>query len=145
MPAERSPSVMVLSDVDIQNDVEHASRSAANVLITGSDASTRRAVAERIHQQSARGHLPLMIVSSAEHWDAVRRLPSGTIFFEDVCQLTARQQEELLQLLEQNGTPHATRWRIFAASQDRPYDKVTEGHFHIVLYYRLNVVHIAMP
>jgi DNA-binding NtrC family response regulator len=136
---------MVLSDFDIQNDVEHASRSAANVLITGGDASTRRALAERIHQQSARGHLPLMVVSAAEHWQAVRRLPSGTIFFEDVCQLTAGQQDELLQLLEQNGTPHETRWRVFAASNDRPYDRVVDGDFHVMLYYRLNVIHIAMP
>jgi two-component system C4-dicarboxylate transport response regulator DctD len=142
----RDSFAMRLSDSDIQSDVEHASRSAANVLITGGDSRTRRSVAEQIHHGSHRRDLPLTVVTAEEEqWDAARQRPPATLFIEEVGRLSAGQQEELLQMLDQSSTPREARWRIIAGSGDRLYEKVTQGQFHAALYYRLNVIYIAMP
>jgi two-component system C4-dicarboxylate transport response regulator DctD len=135
-----------LSDSDIQSDVEHASRSTANVLITGGDPRVRRSVAEQIHHGSYRRDLPLTVVTAEEEqWAAARQRPPATLFIEEVGRLSAGQQDELLQMLDQSGAPREARWRIIAASGDQLYEKVTQGQFHALLYYRLNVIYIVMP
>jgi Sigma-54 interaction domain/Domain of unknown function (DUF892) len=131
--------------LEIRADAVLASCCAANVLITGGNAGTRFYLAERIHRAD-RLDGPLMAVTAVEHWNAVRGLPLATIFIDDVDRLTATQQTELLQMLEQNIAPgDRIRWRIIAASGNPLYEKVTKGGFEATLYYRLNVIHIAIP
>jgi transcriptional regulator of acetoin/glycerol metabolism len=128
-----------------QADVELARRCSANVLITGGDARIRRSIAERIHQGSRLHDVPLTVVTSVEHWNAVLRHPSAAIFIEEIGQLSTNQQADLLQALERNSAFPEPRWRVISASSSDLYQEVIEGRFHDSLYYRLNLIHIALP
>jgi DNA-binding NtrC family response regulator len=133
---------MFIAARELERDVSAAAQCGANVLITGSDAVTRRAIAERIHQESGEVGA-LLIVSAGKHHLATDG--DSTVFIEDVSCLTPAHQLELLQILENRWVIDLCRGRIIAGSKVRLYDMVVEGRFNVALFYRLNMIHIAVP
>jgi DNA-binding NtrC family response regulator len=158
----------------IGRNIECAARSDAKVLITGESGVGKEIVAGLIHQKSRRARMPLVTINCAgipdslleselfghvrgSFTDAYRdkpgwleRAPGGTIFLDEVGEMTLRMQALLLRFLE-NGEmqrvgsdrPQAkVDVRVIAATNRNLQAQIAEKTFRHDLYYRLNVVHI---
>ncbi|MFM9829543.1 MAG: sigma-54-dependent transcriptional regulator [Sphingomonas sp.] len=76
----------------------------------------------------------------------------GTLFIDEVCCMSPDAQFKLLHFLQTNevcpiGARHAREVdvRIIAGGNSRLIEEVEAGRFREDLYYRLNVVHVALP
>jgi DNA-binding NtrC family response regulator len=161
----------------IARNIECAARSDAKVLITGESGVGKEIAAGLIHQKSRRARMPLVTINCAgipdslleselfghtrgSFTDAYRdrpgwleRAPGGTIFLDEVGEMTLRMQALLLRFLE-NGEmqrvgsdrPQAkVDVRVIAATNRNLQTQIAEKTFRHDLYYRLNVVHIDIP
>jgi DNA-binding NtrC family response regulator len=161
----------------IARNIECAARSDAKVLITGESGVGKEIAAGLIHQKSRRARMPLVTINCAgipdslleselfghmrgSFTDAYRdrpgwleRAPGGTIFLDEVGEMTLRMQALLLRFLE-NGEmqrvgsdrPQAkVDVRVIAATNRNLQTQIAEKSFRHDLYYRLNVVHIDIP
>jgi len=77
---------------------------------------------------------------------------SGTLFLDEIGDITMKMQIDLLRVLETHeftrvgGTmPIHSDFRVIAATHQDLLAAIQEGTFRRDLYYRLNVVHIAVP
>jgi DNA-binding NtrC family response regulator len=162
---------------EICEDIECASRTDAKVLITGESGVGKEVVAKLIHQQSSRRLAPFVAINCAgvpdsllesELFGHVRgsftdaytdkrgwldQAQNGTIFLDEVGEMSSRMQAVLLRFLE-NGEiqrvganrPHAAgAVRVIAATNRDLLSRVSEKQFREDLYYRLNVIRIAIP
>ncbi|MGH9408582.1 MAG: sigma 54-interacting transcriptional regulator, partial [Vicinamibacterales bacterium] len=160
-----------------EEDIASAAPSSAKVLITGETGVGKEVVARLIHGRSARRLCPMVTVNCAGVPDtlleselfghdrgsftgAYRDKPglleaagNGTVFLDEVGEMSARMQAVLLRFLETGelqrvGTNRAqTRVdvRVIAATNRDLLAQVASGAFREDLYYRLNVIRIAMP
>ena len=161
----------------IARNIECAARSDAKVLITGESGVGKEIVARLIHQQSRRARMPLITINCAgipdslleselfghvrgSFTDAYRdkrgwleQAHGGTIFLDEVGEMTLRMQALLLRFLE-NGEmqrvgsdrPQAkVDVRVIAATNRNLQTQRAEKAFRDDLYYRLNVLHMAIP
>jgi PAS domain S-box-containing protein len=76
----------------------------------------------------------------------------GTIFLDEIGDVSPRVQQRLLRVLQQKefervgeSTPRKADVRIIAATNKDLREKVKAGEFREDLYYRLNVVEVALP
>ena len=76
----------------------------------------------------------------------------GTLFLDEIGELAPASQAKLLRVLEESKVRRlgATKAfgidvRVLAASNAELHDEVAQGNFREDLYYRLNVIHIALP
>ena len=161
----------------LQRDVEHVARSDAKVLITGESGVGKEVVAHAINAQSRRARCAFVPVNCAglpetlleselfghvkgSFTGAYRDKPGklemaadGTIFLDEVGEMTLRMQGLLLRFLETGEIQkvgaerisQATNVRVIAATNRNLRDLITQGHFREDLYYRLNVLHIKVP
>ncbi len=162
---------------DIEQEVVCASRSEAKVLITGESGVGKEIVARMIHQRSRRAHMPLVTINCAgvpdslleselfghvrgSFTDAYRdkrgwleQAQGGTIFLDEVGEMSLRMQALLLRFLE-NGEiqrvgseriASVVDVRVIAATNRNLLARVGEQSFREDLYYRLNVIHVAIP
>jgi DNA-binding NtrC family response regulator len=162
---------------DIEQEVVCASRSEAKVLITGESGVGKEIVARMIHQRSRRAHMPLVTINCAgvpdslleselfghvrgSFTDAYRdkrgwleQAQGGTIFLDEVGEMSLRMQALLLRFLE-NGeiqrvgserVATVVDVRVIAATNRNLLARVGEQSFREDLYYRLNVIHVAIP
>jgi two-component system response regulator HydG len=161
----------------IEEEIEYAARSNAKVLITGESGVGKEIVARLIHQRSRRCAGPLVTINCAgfpdslletemfghvkgsftdAHRDKVgylERAHNGTIFMDEVGEMSLRMQAMMLRFLETgeiqrvgSDTRHRTvDVRVITATHRRLLDLVAEKAFREDLYYRLNVVHIEVP
>jgi two-component system response regulator AtoC len=77
---------------------------------------------------------------------------SGTLFLDEIGELTSGMQAKLLQVLDSGelrrvgGTQlHRVDTRVLAATNKSLKQEVRDGRFRQDLYFRLNVVHLAVP
>jgi len=148
----------------------------ANVLITGESGTGKEVVAQMVHDQSRRAHGPFLPVDCAAlpgglmeselfghekgaFTGAVARrrglLPEadgGTVFLDEIAELTVVMQSKLLRALEQrqvrpvgDSTYVDIDVRIVAATNADLEVAVANGTFREDLYYRLNVVELEVP
>jgi DNA-binding NtrC family response regulator len=157
---------MFIATLEVEHDIEHARQSDVNVLITGGDAWTRRAVAERIHRGSRRGTRPFVVLDHANPLVAgLQPLPlesrgrpahnrwesagGGTLFIEEIGDLSTSQQAGLWHALNQDDITAAVRpeqvARLLTASTYRLFDRTVTRQFRPDLFYRLNLIHILIP
>ncbi len=168
----RSPALKV-----VQQEIEYASRSDAKVLITGASGVGKEVVAHLIHQRSRRRHAPLMTINCAampdtlleselfghargSFTDAYRdkrglfeAASSGTVFMDEVGEMSLRMQALLLRFLETGEIQRVgdernrgnANVRVIAATNRRLPERIQAGEFREDLYYRLNVIHITIP
>jgi transcriptional regulator with PAS, ATPase and Fis domain len=76
----------------------------------------------------------------------------GTIFFDEIGTISAEMQAKLLRVIQEkefiplgSTDPVRVDVRILAATNDDLKKRVDEGSFREDLYYRLNVINIALP
>lgn len=86
------------------------------------------------------------------HEGLLKKAENGTLFIDEVSHLDAQCQSALLRILQtsryhthQGKQEHTLNCRIISSSQTHIQDKMSQGVFKQDLYYRLNVVPIAVP
>jgi len=158
-------------------ELEHAASSDAKVLLTGESGVGKEVASRVIHQLSRRAHLPLVAINcvgipetlleselfghvrgsftgaNRDHSGLLERAHRGTLFLDEVCEMTLRMQALLLRFLETGeiqrvGADRAAApldVRIIAATNRDPIEMVRSKLFREDLYYRLNVIEISIP
>jgi transcriptional regulator with GAF, ATPase, and Fis domain len=162
---------------NIEADVECAARSDAKVLITGETGVGKEVVARLIHQRSARAAGPLVTVNCAGLPDSLleselfghvrgsftgayrdkagllEMAPNGTVFLDEVGEMSTRMQVVLLRFLETGEIQRIGADRshtrvnvrlITATNRDLP-TQIASGAFREDLYFRLNVIRLTIP
>jgi two-component system response regulator HydG len=153
-----------------------AAPSSATVLLMGESGTGKELFARAIHQISPRASGPFVAVNcgalpesviEAELFGAEKgaftgatatrdgrfmRAHQGTLFLDEVGELTPRVQVKLLRVLqsgefERVGGTQTLRadCRLIAATNQDLHQMVREGDFREDLYYRLNVIPITLP
>ncbi len=146
------------------------------VLITGESGTGKELVAREIHERSSRASGPFVAINCGAIPDDLveselfghergsftsaseRRIGSvelanrGTLFLDEVSELSRRAQVKLLRFLQErqvqrvgSSKPISVDTRIIAASNRDLDDLVQRGGFRHDLLYRINVVHLALP
>jgi transcriptional regulator with PAS, ATPase and Fis domain len=161
---------------DVEQEIECAARSDAKVLVTGESGVGKDIVARLIHQRSRRSGSFVTIncagvpdsLLESELFGHVRgsftgayrdkrgwldQAQDGTIFMDEVGEMSLRMQALLLRFLE-NGEIQRVgadriqsggNVRVIAATNRNLVEQVAEKNFREDLYYRLNVIHVAIP
>ena len=95
------------------------------------------------------GHLP---VPTGIVWADSKRPPAGTIFLDEIGELSPFIQVKLLRVLQErevervgDSRKRKIDIRIITATHKDLYTRVREGHFREDLYYRLKVFPIQLP
>ncbi|TMN88307.1 sigma-54-dependent Fis family transcriptional regulator [Pseudoalteromonas phenolica] len=156
--------------------IERVSATSATVLISGESGTGKELAARALHQLSNRskqafiaincGAIPENLAESelfgalkgaytGANQDKIGKFAAahkGTIFLDEVAELSLNVQTKLLRLLQEGVvTPvgdtkeHNIDVRVLAASHKNLQQMVQDGLFREDLYYRLNVVPLHMP
>jgi len=146
------------------------------VLITGESGTGKELVAKAIHFHSPRAGKPMVTLNCAaipenlleselfghergSFTDAHERkigqfelADGGTIFLDEIGEMSAALQAKLLRVLEQGeilrvggNRPIAVDVRVVAATNRNLQEQIAQNRFRADLYYRLNVVSLALP
>jgi two-component system nitrogen regulation response regulator NtrX len=158
-------------------DIDCAARTDAKVLVTGETGVGKEVVAQLIHRRSGRSSSSLLTLNCAGLPDtlleselfghargsftgAYRDKPGllelanhGTVFLDEVGEMSARMQVVLLRFLETGeiqrvGTdrgPARVNVRLITATNRELLQQVAAGSFREDLYFRLNVIRIVIP
>ena len=161
----------------VEDEIDYAARSGAKVLISGESGTGKEVVARLIHARGARRSAPLVALNCAglpdtlleselfghvrgsftdAHRDKIgwlERAHGGTIFMDEVAEMSLRMQALLLRFFETGEIQrvgseqrHASLdVRVIAATHRRLIDHVASRTFREDLFYRLNVIHIEVP
>jgi transcriptional regulator with PAS, ATPase and Fis domain len=161
---------------ELKSEVERVSRSDAKVLITGESGSGKEVVARAINDASSReksfvavncAGIPETLLESelfghvkGSFTGAYRDKPGklemadhGTIFLDEIGEMTLRMQGLLLRFLETGEiqkvgaerTVRATDVRVMSATNRSLRELIQQGLFREDLFYRINVIHIEVP
>jgi len=156
--------------------VETVAASDSTVLVTGESGTGKEVVARAIHAASARRYNPMVVVNCgalpegileselfgheagaftgarARHKGKFESAEGGTVFLDEIGEVSPKVQVELLRVLEEKvvtrlgGTsPVSVDFRTIAATNRDLQAAVKEGRFREDLYWRLNVVHVHIP
>jgi len=162
---------------EIGQEVLYAARTDAKVLISGESGVGKEVVARLIHQRSRRSHSPLVTINCAGVPDSLleselfghvrgsftdahrdkrgwfEQAHGGTIFMDEVGEMSMRMQALLLRFLENGeiqrvGCDRVSSMvdvRVIAATNKNLLEHTANKTFREDLYYRLNVIHLAIP
>ncbi|HNP70163.1 MAG TPA: sigma-54 dependent transcriptional regulator [Kouleothrix sp.] len=167
----RSPAMS-----QIYKTIGRVAASDASVLITGETGTGKELAANLIHQNSARRNGPLVKVNCAalpetlieselfghekgaftgavaQRKGRFEQAHKGTIFLDEVGEITLPVQKKLLRVLQEGEIERVggtgvvkVDVRVVAATNRDLLDEVKQGNFREDLYYRLNVINIHMP
>jgi DNA-binding NtrC family response regulator len=156
--------------------VETVSASDSTVLVTGESGTGKEVVARAIHGASPRRYNPMVVVNCgalpegileselfgheagaftgarARHKGKFESAEGGTVFLDEIGEVSPKVQVELLRVLEEKvvtrlgGTaPVPVDFRVICATNRDLQAAVKDGSFREDLYWRLNVVHIHIP
>src|SRR5262245_58711780 len=163
--------------VDLKSEIGRVARSDAKVLITGESGSGKELVAQAIHNGSARADKAFVAVNCAglpetlleselfghvrgsftgAYRDKLGKLEladSGTMFLDEIGEMTLRMQGLLLRFLETGewqkvGADRVVgrvNVRVVAATNKNLREMIGQGAFREDLFYRLNVIHLTVP
>jgi transcriptional regulator with PAS, ATPase and Fis domain len=162
---------------ELKAEVERVARSDAKVLITGESGSGKEVVARAIHLASVRANVAFVPVNCAgipetlleselfghvkgSFTGAYRDKPgklemadNGTIFLDEIGEMTLRMQGLLLRYLETGEIQKvgaervvkATNVRVMCATNRNLPHLITQAQFREDLFYRINVIHLVVP
>ncbi len=162
---------------DLRLEIERVARSDAKVLTTGESGVGKEVVARAIHAASSRQHHEFVAVNCAglpetlleselfghtkgSFTGAYRDKPGkleiahdGTLFLDEVGEMTLRMQGLLLRFLETGEIQKvgaeragaAVNVRLIAATNRNLRQLIEQGLFREDLYYRLNVINLKIP
>jgi two-component system response regulator AtoC len=156
--------------------IGRAAASDAPVLITGETGAGKELIANVLHKNSLAARGPLVKVNCAalpeslleselfghekgsftgaqnQHKGSFERANRGTIFLDEIGEMTLSTQRKLLRVLQEKefervgGTaPIHIDVRVVAATNRRLEDEVAAGNFREDLFYRLHVLTIHVP
>ena len=160
----------------VEEEIDHAARCDAKVLITGESGVGKEIVARLIHDGSARSRGPLITINCAGFPDSLleselfghvkgsftdahrdkrgwlEAANGGTIFMDEVGEMSLRMQALLLRFLETGEIQRVgadrrlppVDVRVITATHRRLVEHIADKTFREDLYYRLNVVHIEV-
>jgi DNA-binding NtrC family response regulator len=148
----------------------------ATVLVTGESGTGKELVARAIHAHSARRYNPMIVVNCgalpdgvleselfgheagaftgarARHKGKFEAAEGGTVFLDEIGDVSAHVQVELLRVLEEkvvtrvgSNTPVPVDFRVVAATHRNLEARIAEGTFREDLFWRLNVFAIEIP
>jgi transcriptional regulator with GAF, ATPase, and Fis domain len=162
---------------DVLAEVRQLAHTSASVLITGETGVGKELIASYIHRCSPRRGRPFIAVNCAglpetlleselfghvkgsftgAYRDKLGKFElahTGTLFLDEVGEMTLRMQGLLLRVLEKGeiqkvGADHRSEHvdcRVVAATHRDVEEMVTQGVFRQDLYYRLNVMCVHVP
>jgi Nif-specific regulatory protein len=161
---------------DLKSKINRVARAPGCVLIDGESGSGKELVARAIHRASPRADRPLLSVNCAaipadliesqlfghkagaftsaerDHIGFFQQADLGTLFLDEVGELTLEGQAKLLRILE--GHPFlpvgateevSVDVRVLAATNQNLQEYVREKRFREDLYYRLSVFELSLP
>lgn len=117
-----------------------ATLSPSCVLIWGEGGTGKGMVARAIHDNGDRRDQPFVTYGGALE-AAIKKVGRGTLYVEEISNLAAAEQSELLHLIEEDRFPA----RLIAATQVDLEDEVRKGTFREDLFYQLKVIMIELP
>ena len=161
----------------IEADVECAARSDAKVLITGETGVGKEVVARLIHHRSGRSTASLVTLNCAGLPDSLleselfghvrgsftgayrdkpgllEMAPNGTVFLDEVGEMSTRMQVVLLRFLESGEIQRIgadrvhtrVNVRLITATNRDLQAQIASGGFREDLYFRLNVIRLCIP
>src|SRR5947207_11540981 len=162
---------------DLRQEIDRVARTDAKVLITGESGTGKEVVARQVYALGNRFGRPFVAVNCAglpetlleselfghvrgSFTGAYRDKPGkleianeGTIFLDEIGEMTLRMQGLLLRFLETgeiqkvgaDRTGNRVDVRTIAATNRNLRDMITSGLFREDLFYRLNVIHLVVP
>ena len=163
--------------VDLRQEIERVAKSDAKVLITGESGTGKEVVARAVHFEGPRQHHDFVAVNCAglpetlleselfghvkgSFTGAYRDKPGklemahqGTVFLDEVGEMTLRMQGLLLRFLETGELQKVgsermgsvVNVRVIAATNRNLRHLIDQGQFREDLFYRLNVIHLRIP
>lgn len=160
----------------IMKTVEQIAASSATVLIEGESGTGKELIAHRIHELSPRSQKPFVAVHCAALTESLlaselfghekgaftgaserkvgrfERAHNGTLFLDEVGEISAETQVKLLRVLQERefervGGSKTIRVdvRLICATNKNLLEEVRAGRFREDLYYRLNVIYLKVP
>ena len=162
----------------LNHQIDRAARSDAKVLITGESGTGKEVAARLIHDRGRRRTHPLAAINCGGIPDSLleselfgyrrgsftgatrnkpgllERASSGTLFMDEVGEMSLRMQGLLLRFLETGeiqplGSERLDRRvddvRVITATNRNLEEDITARAFRLDLFYRLNVIHIKIP
>jgi transcriptional regulator with GAF, ATPase, and Fis domain len=161
----------------LEADIEVAARSDAKVLITGETGVGKEVVARLIHSRSPRASANMVTLNCAGLPDSLleselfghvkgsftgayrdkpgllEMAPNGTVFLDEVGEMTPRMQAVLLRFLETGEIQRIgadrvhtrVNVRLITATNRKLDVEIASGAFREDLYFRLNVIRICIP
>jgi transcriptional regulator with PAS, ATPase and Fis domain len=162
---------------DLRDEIDRVARTDAKVLITGESGTGKEVVARQVYalsNRSSRSFVPVNCAGLPEtlleselfghvrgsFTGAYRDKPGkleiadeGTIFLDEIGEMTLRMQGLLLRFLETgeiqkvgaDRTGNRVDVRTVAATNRNLRDMIAQGLFREDLFYRLNVIHLIVP
>ena len=162
---------------ELRREVQRVARSDAKVLITGESGVGKEVVARAIHSEGPRQNQDFVAVNCAglpetlleselfghvkgSFTGAYRDKPGklemanhGTVFLDEVGEMTLRMQGLLLRFLEtgelqkvgSERSGSVVNVRVIAATNRNLRQLIDDGQFREDLFYRLNVIHLRIP
>ena len=162
---------------ELSERIESVARSDSNVLITGESGSGKEVVARSIHAHSVRSRHPLITINCAgfpdtlleselfghsrgaftgadrERGGVLEAAHRGTLFMDEVGEMSLRMQAVLLRFLESgeiqrvgsDRLQHHVDLRFLAATNRDLSEGIRSGQFRQDLYFRLKVIEIVVP
>ncbi|MNF23390.1 Transcriptional regulatory protein ZraR [compost metagenome] len=156
--------------------IDKAARGKVSVLLLGETGVGKEVIARSVHLRSARAEQPFVAVNCAaippdlieaelfgvekgaytgatqSRAGRFERAHGGSIFLDEVIELTPRAQATLLRVLQEGELErvggqrtHKIDVRVIAATNEDLAEAVQAGRFRADLYYRLNVFPVQIP
>jgi two-component system response regulator HydG len=162
--------------LEMKSKISRVSRASGSVLIRGESGSGKELVARAIHQASPRAERPMVSVNCAaipadlmesqlfghkagsftgadrDHIGYFQQADLGTLFLDEVGEMTPEGQAKLLRVLEGHPflpvgatEPVSVDVRVLAATNQDLQTYVRKKQFREDLYYRLSVFELFLP
>ncbi len=173
-------STNIIGESQIMQDIllmtEKVALTEANILVTGESGTGKELIAETIHQKSRRKDAPFVKVNlggipsslfeseifghkkgafTGAHTDREGRFSvahSGTIFLDEIGELTMDCQVKLLRVLQEKtyeklGSSNSVKTdvRVISATNKNLVQSIESQSFREDLFYRINLINIHLP
>ena len=161
---------------ELYRKLEMVAGTDVTVLIEGETGTGKNLVAQTLHELSSRAASPFVSLNASnlqeqlfeselfghvrgafsgahqDHEGLARAAQGGTLFIDEVGELSSSNQARLLRFLDTKEVrpvgsirTHAVDARIVTATNRSLKERVKEGEFREDLFYRLRVVHLRVP
>jgi DNA-binding NtrC family response regulator len=175
-PLEEDGFVLVGQMHQLMTSTRRVARANVTVLITGESGTGKEVLARAVHRYSDRAAKPFVPFNCAaiprdlveshlfghrrgaftgadrDNPGIIRAARGGTIFLDEVGELSLDLQPKLLRFLESGeiaplgeGGPSTVDVRVVAATNSKLEHAVAAGRFREDLFYRLNVIRLEIP